>query len=640
MQATDAVFALLLMGSRKRSSAAGKMRSALQPGSRMSYLDELKRRNVIRSIVAYLALSWLIIQVAETVMPLFALGAGVVRAVVIVLAVGIVPVAALAWSFELTPAGIKRDREVDRDAPGMRELGRRLDRVFLLVLAVAVGYFAIDKFVLDPARDRAREEVAEQRGRSSALLESYGTKSIAVLPFVNMSSDPEQEYFSDGIAEEVLNLLARISELRVISRSSSFTFKGQDLPMPEIARQLNVAHILEGSVRKSGNTIRVTAQLIEAATDTHLWSKTYDRELDDIFVIQDEIAADVVANLQLTLLSELPTGRRTNPEAYRLTLQARSILHGPGPWDLDQVIKMLERALQLDGSYVPAMLDLVVAHYWRVDRGDGPGDREEHAEATRIRHELVRRALAVEPDNGVAHAYLGWNYFADEGQLQKAADVNELAVSLEPGNSEVLRGAAGFARRIGRSDMAIRLAHLALERDPLCFTCAAQIWSIDLEAGRYAEAIEGRRTLSWGDAGAHTEAFAQLLSGEAEETLKMAGSGALSEQDHHMFRAMALYDLDRPEEAQTALGELIEHWGAEYPDSVATAQAWIGQEEAALDWLYARYWPHTERFFAEVFNPAWMRLHDKPRWQALLEQSGMTTERLAAIRFDPILPGD
>jgi hypothetical protein len=203
----------------------------------MSYLDELKRRNVIRSIAAYLALSWLIIQVAETVMPLFELGAGAVRAVVIVLAVGIVPVAALAWRFELTPAGIKRDREVDRDAPGMRELGRRLDRVFLLVLAVAVGYFAIDKFVLDPARDRAREEVAEQRGRSSALLESYGTKSIAVLPFVNMSSDPEQEYFSDGIAEEVLNLLARISELRVISRSSSFTFKDQDLPMPEIARQ-------------------------------------------------------------------------------------------------------------------------------------------------------------------------------------------------------------------------------------------------------------------------------------------------------------------------------------------------------------------------------------------------------------------
>jgi adenylate cyclase len=606
----------------------------------MSYLDELKRRNVIRSIAAYLALSWLIIQVAETVMPLFELGAGAVRAVVIVLAVGIVPVAALAWSFELTPAGIQRDRNVDRNAPGMRELGRRLDRVFLLVLAIAVGYFAIDKFVLDPARDRTREEVAEQRGRSSALLESYGIKSIAVLPFVNMSSDPEQEYFSDGIAEEVLNLLTRITELRVISRSSSFTFKGQDLPMPEIAGQLNVAHILEGSVRKSGNRIRVTAQLIEAATDTHLWSQTYDRELDDIFAIQDEIAADVVANLELTLLGGVPTGRRTDPEAYRLTLQARSILQGPGPRDLDQIIGMLERALQLDPSYVPAMLDLVVAHYWRADRGDGPGDREERAESTRTRHELVRRALAVEPDNGVAHAYLGWNYFADDRELQKAADEIELAVSLEPGNSEVLRGAAGFARRIGRSDTAIRLAQLSLERDPLCFICAAQIWSIYLEAGRFAEAIEVRRTFSWGDAGAYTEAFAHLLSGAAEESLEMVESGAISEQEQDMFRAMALHDLDRPEEAQAALGELIKHWGEEYPVGVATAQAWIGEEEAALDWLYARYWPHTERFFAEVFNPVWIRLHDNIRWQALLEQSGMTTERLAAIRFEPVLVGE
>jgi tetratricopeptide (TPR) repeat protein len=257
-----------------------------------------------------------------------------------------------------------------------------------------------------------------------------------------------------------------------------------------------------------------------------------------------------------------------------------------------------------------------------------------------MRHELVRRALAIEPDNGVAHTYLGWNYFSDDREFQKAADEIELAVSLEPGSSEVLRGVASLARRIGRFDTALRFAQLSLERDPLCFTCASQIWSIQLEAGRYTEAIEARRMLSRDRSGAFTESMAHLLSVETEETLKMAGSGALREQDHHMFRAMALYDLDRPEEAQTALGELIEHWGAEYPEGVATAQAWIGQEEAALDWLYARYWPHTERFFAEVFNPAWMRLHANPRWEALLEQSGMTSERLAAIRFDPILAGD
>ncbi|UCC14439.1 MAG: adenylyl cyclase, partial [Gammaproteobacteria bacterium] len=264
----------------------------------MTFLEELKRRNVVRVGAAYVALSWLIIQVAETLFPLFGLSDAAARLVVILLAIGFLPALVFAWVFEFTPEGLRRESEVDHDSDVSRRMTRRLDRLIMVFLTLALGYFALDKFVIDPARDAEElataTEQARQEGRSDAIVESYGDKSIAVLPFVNMSSDSEQEYFADGISEELLNLLARIPTLRVISRSSAFSFKGKDVNIPEVARQLNVAHVLEGSVRKSGDKIRITAQLIEARSDTHLWSETYDRTLDDIFAIQDNVAAAVV----------------------------------------------------------------------------------------------------------------------------------------------------------------------------------------------------------------------------------------------------------------------------------------------------------------------------------------------------------
>ena len=260
----------------------------------MSFLEELKRRNVVRVAAAYLALAWLVVQIVETLFPMYGISDAVARTVVSLIGLGLIPVVILAWVFELTPEGIRRDAEADHDSGAARRAGRNLDRAFIVLLALGITYFAVDKFVLDPARDEAELEAARQEGRAAAAIETFGDKSIAVLPFVNMSSDPEQEYFADGISEELLNLLAQIPELRVISRSSAFSFKGKDVDIPTVARQLNVAHVLEGSVRKAGNTIRITAQLIEAGTDRHLWSETYDRTLDDIFAIQDEVAAHVV----------------------------------------------------------------------------------------------------------------------------------------------------------------------------------------------------------------------------------------------------------------------------------------------------------------------------------------------------------
>jgi len=236
----------------------------------LSFLNELKRRNVLRVGAAYIVAAWLVIQIAETIFPLFGYGDTPARLVVIVLSIGFIPSLIISWVFEITPEGLRRDADVDRDHSITQVTGKKLDHIILVVLALALGYFAFDKFVLDPARDQSKVEIARQQGRTEALVESYGDQSIAVLPFVNMSSDEEQEYFSDGISEELLNLLAKIPELRVISRSSAFSYKGKDFKLAQVAEELNVAHILEGSVRKAGNKVRITAQLIEARSDTHL----------------------------------------------------------------------------------------------------------------------------------------------------------------------------------------------------------------------------------------------------------------------------------------------------------------------------------------------------------------------------------
>ena len=218
----------------------------------MSLFAELKRRNVLRVAIAYLAATWLLIQVVETLFPVYGLSDAAIRIVVAIIGVGFIPVLVVAWVFEHTPDGVKRDSEVDRSETVAVAGDKKFDRIILVVLALAIGYFAFDKFVLDPARDVELVEQATKTAVARARIGSFGEKSIAVLPFVNMSSDPEQAFFSDGIAEEMLNLLAKIPQLRVTSRSSAFAFRGDDVNIPEVAKKLNVAHVLEGSARKAG----------------------------------------------------------------------------------------------------------------------------------------------------------------------------------------------------------------------------------------------------------------------------------------------------------------------------------------------------------------------------------------------------
>ena len=301
----------------------------------MSFVGELKRRNVVRVGIAYAVIGWVLAQIAEFAFENFGAPDWVLKSFVVLILLGLPLALFFAWAFEVTPEGIKREKNVDRSESITPQTGRKLDFLIIGVLAIGLAYFAFDKFVLDPKRDAdlvtATQTAAMQAAPSTDTAKAQiktdstpGDTSIAVLPFVNMSDDGANEYFSDGLTEELLNLLAKIPELKVAARTSSFQFKGRTGDIESIASQLKVAHRLEGSVRKAGNQVRSTAQLIKADDGYHLWSETYDRTLENIFIVQDEIAAAVVDALKVTLLGEAaPVVKEADPEAYALFLQGR-----------------------------------------------------------------------------------------------------------------------------------------------------------------------------------------------------------------------------------------------------------------------------------------------------------------------------
>ena len=454
------------------------------------FFEELKRRNVLRVAIAYLAVSWLLIQVVETLFPIFGQSDALVRIVVILLVMGFPLILIFSWLYELTPEGLKLERDVDRSRSVVHHTGKKLDRAIIVVLTLALGYFAFDKFVLDPARDAEREETIAKQARSEALVESYGDKSIAVLPFVNMSDDASNEYFSDGISEELLNLLSKIPQLRVISRSSAFSFKGKDIAIPALAEQLNVTHVLEGSVRKIGNRVRITAQLIEARSDTHLWSETYDRTLDDIFATQDEIAARVVAQLKLTLLSnETLSVRKTDPEAYALFLQARHIRLQNNPDAYEKALQLYQLALAIDPDYPPALEGLAEMYVYQGLFGLLPVD-----EASQHAREAIDRALAIDPDFGVGVAGLGWIAILYDHDMAASARHFERALMLDPTDLDIIDGVAYLAEAIGRLDTAVAFKEYAVARDPAGPVGHFDLGVAYLKVGRPDDAATNVRT--------------------------------------------------------------------------------------------------------------------------------------------------
>ncbi len=611
----------------------------------MSFFEELRRRNVLRVAAAYVVTAWLLIQVADTLFPLFGFGEAPARTVVVVLAIGFLPVVILAWVFELTPQGLRKEEDVDRSQPADPRSGSKLDRLIMVVLAIAVAYFAFDKFLLTPRQEAARlaareaqkaneVEQAREEGRVEALARSYGDKSIAVLPFVNMTDDPGHEYFSDGVSEELLNLLTKVPALRVISRSSSFSLKGQNLGTPEIARRLNVAYLLEGSVRKAGNRVRITAQLIEAQSDTHLWSETYDRTLEDIFAVQDEIAASVVEQLQITLLGDRPHARTTDPHAYALFLKARQLGRHQTADSLGRSADLYEQVLAIDPGYVAAWEGLARTFVNQANKGLRP-----YEQGYGLAREAAEKALAIEPDYAPAHSRLGW--LAMDSDLADAAQHYERALELDPTNLVILGNASTLLKILGRLERSLALDEYVVARDPVNPVSHFNLGITYLSAGHPDEAIasfESTLRLSPGYLGAYYWlGLALLFKGEAE-----AAVAAMQQEEFEAIRlaglAMAYHTLGQGEASDAALAELIDRYEQEAAYNIAYVLAYREEAELAFEWLNKAVEYDDPGLTQILGEPGFDKLRDDPRWLPFLRRVGYAPEQLEGIRLEITLP--
>jgi TolB-like protein len=496
------------------SSEVSRLESEVGPHAHHPLLhlrvfEQLKRRNVFRVAVLYLVVCWLILDPVHVVFRMLDMPIWADRLVIMLMAVGFPAVVIFAWVYEITPEGLKPTVEVPHGQSIRKLTGRRLDRAIIAVLGVALAYFVVDKFWISkhgaPSQPvMSAEETTSRVGAAPATAApatpsppatapfAPPAHSIAVLPFVNMSGDKEQEYFSDGLTEELLNSLSRINELQVAGRTSSFYFKGKDVDLGTVARKLNVGAVLEGSVRRSARTVRITAQLINAATGFHLWSDTYDRDLGDVLKLQTEVANAVASALKVTLLGDvaakIESGGTRDSAAFDAYLRASKALSAGA--DEEQAVRTAiaayTEAIGLDPNYALAFARRSRALTgYTSEFANGPDRREgfDRAEAD------ARKAITLAPalvEGHVALASLFENGFLD---FARANEEYERAASLAPGDAFLATEYGRFAVWMGRFDAGLAISRRAVVLDPLNPVSLSHLGQALFFARRYDESI-------------------------------------------------------------------------------------------------------------------------------------------------------
>ena len=507
------------------------------------------------------------------------------------------------------------------------------ERAVTFLIRVRLGLAALVAavlLVLLPSRPEPAVPVPTQ----TAL--QVNEKSIAVLPFVNMSSDKEQEYFSDGIAEELLNLLAKIPELHVAARTSAFSFKGRNLKMEEIGRELRVKYVLEGSVRKSGNKVRITAQLIHVADGYHVWSDAWDRTLDDIFKVQDEIAGAVVGQMKISLLGAAPNAKAIDPKVYALILQANFLADQSTAEGNVQALALYQQAQALAPGEVRVLDGLASVYVSQADNNERP-----IADGYRLAREAANKALASDPDYAPAHARLGWIAMSFDGDLATAAQHYKRGLELDPTNLEVLSRATGFLQTLGRLDESIAIHEYLTAHDPANPNMHTDLGVLYYSAGRWDQAIASLRTaltLNKGLDFAHFQIGAALL-GKSDTT------GALVEmqaEPAEMWRlnglALAYHALGRKAESDAALATLIARYEKDASFNIAYVLAYRGETDRAFDWLDKAVAYQDMGLSGIAIDPLLINIRHDARWLPFLRKVGKAPEQMAAIKFDVKLP--
>jgi TolB-like protein len=578
-----------------------------------NFFAELKRRNVYKVAITYAVVAWVAVQAASILLPTFEAPNWVMKALVVLLLIGFVIAVCISWAFEATPEGLKRTENVPaEEAAKLPTWSRRKFATFVVGAAlIGAGLLVFNLVRTKPVPQPAN------------AVSNVPAKSIAVLPLLNESGDPKDEYFSDGLSEELIAALAQIRELKVIGRSSSFRFKERKEEPKTIAEKLGVATLLEGTVRKQGDRVRIVAELINAADGIELWTRTFDRELKDIFAVQQEIAAAVASSLKTTLLG--PDQRSSaNPktaEAHNAYLQGRYYFQRRNLEDYRKAVGYYDEAIDLDPDYGLAYAGRSEA--WTLI-GDLTGEGKTAWPKARTDAE---KAVAIAPTLAEAHAALGWVRFFTEWRFDEGLNELKRAKELAPTNPTANDLLARVIVYLGRLDEAERQGRQAVELDPLASSAQNNLARILWYEGKLDEAdVVARKAAELQPNSASSRRWQVLVAiqrGDSETALREAQSEP--DDSYRRFEiAVAQHARGDRTAADAALADLMAHnQGLDY--QVAQVYAVRGEKEKAFEWLQIAFDHHDTGMLALLVEPLLKSLRDDPRYKALVAKMNFPT---------------
>jgi TolB-like protein len=576
------------------------------------FFGELKRRNVYKVAVAYAVVAWLLMQVASQIFPFFEIPNWVVRLVVLILIIGFPVALIIAWAFEATPEGIKRT--AGADAAGQRSRGVAWIYVVLIGAALSVGLFFVGRYTAGHAMSRVRVDAT-----------AGPDKSVAVLPLINESGDPKDEYFSDGLSEELIAALAQISGLKVIGRSSSFRFKDRKEEPKTIGEKLGVSTLLDGTVRKQGDRVRIVAQLVNAADGIQLWTRTFDRQLKDIFGVQEEIARAVAESLKVTLLGSdsAQENASKNVEAHNAYLQGHFHFQRRNLEDYRKAVDYFDEAIRLDPDYALAYAERSEA--WTFI-GDLTGQRP--TEYPKARSD-AEKAVAIAPELAEARAALGFVRCFVDWKFAEGLTELKRAKELSPANPTANDLLARVIVYLGRFDEAERQARHAVELDPLSTVTQGNLARVLFYAGKLDEADAfARKAAELQPTGASNHRWQVLIAaqrGDGETALREAQLEP--DEGYRRFElAVAQHVVGDREAADAALAALIAKAREGFAYQIAEVYAVRGEKEKAFDWLQISFDDRDAGMLGLLVDPLLRGLRDDARYKNLIVKVGLPTK--------------
>lgn len=565
----------------------------------MKIFDELKRRNVIKATIAYIVVAWVLLQVIAIVLPNFEAPLWVFKTLTFVIIIGLPVWIIFSWVYEITPEGLKRTSKVLKENAITETTNKRLNVIIIITLIIAIGVSFINR----------PEPIISSRAH--VVNDLVADNSIAVLPFINMSNDIEQEYFADGLSEELINMFTLIPELKVIGRSSSFAFKGKNEDLRKIGKSLGVQYLLGGSVRKSGNKIRITCQLIKSKDGTHLWSETFDRNLGDIFEIQDEISTAVTSALRITLSKNKSFSKQKirKPEAYNYFLRGKYFYEiGPDHSYTDKAIEWFQESIKSDSTYSLPWTYLGMC-YWRKSNNSLQDNFIKAKKAS-------MKALNLDPTSGIAAVNIG-EILDNEYDFRGALRMIDLALKLEPNDPYVLRNAGRFYTILGRKEESIAYCQSALKNDPIQRTALNYL----INAFYYAEQYDSVKQII----NKYKDLYPNIINLNvltSENDFLMLIEQA-KKNNNELIELFANVLIISKSGNKSKLDELLAQMINNFPSRpyfIALTYASIGEDTKAIDWLEKAFIFKDKDLVYVNVEPKFNSLMDNNRFKDLIKK--------------------